>query len=209
MQPARLTRMLAGTLCATLLAAPVAHADQTIQCASDRGRYRYCNVDTGNRVSLSRQLSSTYCRLGDNWGHDRHGVQVDRGCRAEFRVGHDSGRSNKDAAIAAGAAVAGSVLIAALAARNERSNQEVSSWTIGSFSGYDETERSDVNVTILPGGSVTGYAGGHEFTGSLNGSKLELGRYHFNVERSGNGFTATDQSNSRHRVNFRRTGSGY
>jgi hypothetical protein len=99
-----------------MLLAPLARAEETVRCESDRGRYRYCNVGTHNRVSIQHQLSSTGCRLGDNWGYDRHGVWVDRGCRAEFRVGKSSHHSDKDAAVAVGA-VAGLALIAALAAK--------------------------------------------------------------------------------------------
>jgi len=204
----RSARAMAALISATFVLPHAARAEQTFNCESNSGRYHYCRVETGNRVSLTRQLSNTHCRLGDNWGYDRHGVWVDRGCRAEFRVGSSHHDDNKDVAIAAGA-VAGIAIIAALAANKDRNDQDVASWAVGDFSGYDETERSDVRVTILPGGSVTGYAGSHEFTGRLDGHQLDLGRYRFNVERSGNGFTATDRNNSRHRVTFRRTGSGY
>jgi hypothetical protein len=35
---------------------------------------------------LERQLSDARCIRGDNWGVDRGGIWVDRGCAAEFRV---------------------------------------------------------------------------------------------------------------------------
>ena len=131
---------------------------------------------------------------------------VDRGCAADFRVGRDSGGSG--AAIAAGA-VAGIAIAAAIAANKNKSKSEVPSWAVGTFTGYDEVERADVEVTILPGGSVEGTAGDQRFTGTMDGKRLEAGRYHFGVERSGNGFIATDERDSKHRVIFLRTGSGY
>ena len=67
-------------------------ADRTINCESHNYRYRYCRVDTDNRVRLERQISvASRCRFGDTWGYDSRGVWVDRGCQAEFRVGRDGG----------------------------------------------------------------------------------------------------------------------
>ncbi len=56
-----------------------------IRCESQGYRYTYCNVqDHVSDVRLTRQLSDTACIEGVTWGHDRGGVWVDRGCRAEF-----------------------------------------------------------------------------------------------------------------------------
>ena len=57
---------------------------QTIRCESPSNRYRECAMDTRGGVQLTRQLSSTRCEEGRNWGQGRNGVWVDRGCRAEF-----------------------------------------------------------------------------------------------------------------------------
>ena len=202
-----------GAAIATLLltitvTATSARAEDIVQCHSDHGRYRYCQAETSNRVSLRRQLSSTACRQGENWGFDRHGVWVDRGCRAEFTVREDKHRNNnKDVAIAAGAVAA--IAIAAAAASKHSRDDQVPSWAVGTFSGYDAVEGSDIELTILPGGSVTGHAGRHEFSGSYRDERLQAGRYEFRLARAGNGFVATDEKNAAHRVNFLRSGSGY
>jgi hypothetical protein len=58
----------------------------TLRCESDDNRQRRCNTDIRGRVELVRQLSSTRCIQGSNWGWDRGGIWVDRGCRAEFLI---------------------------------------------------------------------------------------------------------------------------
>ena len=71
-----------------------------VNCASDDGRRRYCEIDGTANVRLSRQISGSACREGETWGRDARGIWVDRGCRAEFEVvvgpprdmGRDSGR---------------------------------------------------------------------------------------------------------------------
>jgi len=65
---------------------PGAGYGQTLRCESDKNRHRRCNVQVGRGVDLVRQLSDTRCVRGQNWGWDRSGIWVDRGCRAEFRV---------------------------------------------------------------------------------------------------------------------------
>lgn len=199
-------------VCAGLLLGPLpARAEETIRCESSNFGYRYCRADTDDRVELVRQLSFVHCRQDRSWGYDRRGVWVDRGCAAEFRVGR-SGAHGHDKALAIGAAVAGIALIAALANSKGKQQQEaadVESWAVGSFSGYDEAERTNVELTILPGGSVSGHAGSNAFSGSLSAARLEAGRHLFRIERSGNGFIAIDERNSSHRVVFQRSGGGY
>jgi hypothetical protein len=58
-----------------------------IVCSSDDGGRRYCNADTSRGVILVRQISGSRCQRGRTWGFDRRGIWVDRGCRAEFRLG--------------------------------------------------------------------------------------------------------------------------
>ena len=204
-------KTIAATAClvaATLLAAPVRADERTVTCESRNFRYSYCRADTDNRVSLTRQRSSTRCRLWDNWGYDNRGVWVDRGCAAEFRVGRGGGGMGNEAAIA-GAAIAGVAIAAAIAANKDHHNDSVPSWAVGTFRGYDEIERTDVELTIQPGGSVTGFAGGTSFSGRWESGSLQAGRKRFRVERSGNGFLATDDSGRGNRIFFSRAGSGY
>jgi hypothetical protein len=193
-------------------AAPPARAsespERTITCSSWNYRYRYCRADTDNRVRLERQISfATRCRLGDNWGYDSRGVWVDRGCQAVFRVGRDGG-SGKAAAVVGGVAAA-AIIAAAIASSKSHHDDPVESWAVGTFRGYDEQESRDVELTVVPGGSVTGTAGDASFSGRWEKDRLQLGQFRFRVERSGNGFKAVDESNSAHSVQFRRISSGY
>jgi hypothetical protein len=64
---------------------------QTIYCASDDGKRRYCGADTRGGVQLVRQRSGSPCDRGRTWGYDRNGIWVDRGCRAEFEVSRGGG----------------------------------------------------------------------------------------------------------------------
>lgn len=201
-----LARPVTALVVLGLTVGPVpARADETIRCESRGFRYEYCRVDTDNRVELVRSWSFVNCREGRNWGYDRRGVWVDRGCAGEFRVGHR--RSNDRAVV--GAVVGLAALAAIAAARSKQDSAEVQSWAVGRFSGYDEFERTQVELNIVPGGSLTGRAGGNEFSGTLSGARLEAGRHVFRIERQGNGFVAIDESNAGHRVVFQRIGSGY
>ena len=198
-------KKIAAAVClvaATLLAAPVAADERSITCESRKFRYNYCRVDTDNRVRLERQKSSTRCQLWNNWGYDKRGVWVDRGCAGEFRVGRGGGGNS---AAIAGAAVAAVAIAAAIAANKDHHSDTVPSWAVGTFRGYDDYEETDVELTIQPGGSVTGFASGSSFSGRWEGSQLQAGRHRFRVERSGNGFVAIDDSGRGNRINFRRS----
>ena len=200
------TRPLCALL-AAVLALPVlpARADETIRCESRGFRYQYCRVDTHDRVELVRDYTLIRCREGRNWGYDRRGIWVDGGCHGEFRVsrGH-----NHDKAVV-GALVGLAALAAIASSRAKTESTEVANWAVGTFSGYDDVEQMTVELTIVPGGAVTGHAGSNSFTGSLAGNRLEAGRQLFRIERQGNGFSAVDERNASHRVLFQRTGSGY
>ncbi len=63
----------------------------TIYCASDDGRRKTCPTDTAGGVRLVRQVSGSPCIQGQTWGFNRRNIWVDRGCRADFSVGYDSG----------------------------------------------------------------------------------------------------------------------
>ena len=79
---------LVAAVCLLAVLVPVipARADErTNTCESRNFRYSYCRADTDNRVTITRQRSSTRCRMWDNWGYDGRGLLwVDRGCRARF-----------------------------------------------------------------------------------------------------------------------------
>jgi Protein of unknown function (DUF3011) len=62
-----------------------------IYCSSDNGRRNVCPTDTRGGVQLVRQISGSPCDFGRSWGYDRRGVWVDRGCRADFRIGSGGG----------------------------------------------------------------------------------------------------------------------
>lgn len=95
-----------------------AAAQTTIRCESQGGGYRSCAVNTAGGVTLSRQLSSQGCWQNDTWGYDRNRIWVNRGCRAEFRVGSNH-NSNNDGAKVAGALVLGAIAVAAIANSNK------------------------------------------------------------------------------------------
>jgi hypothetical protein len=59
---------------------------QIISCDSNDQRMRRCNVSVRRDVRLVRQTSRTACVEGRTWGHDRDGVWVNGGCRAEFEI---------------------------------------------------------------------------------------------------------------------------
>jgi hypothetical protein len=198
-------RALAVLLAGALLLPTLAQASRVVHCESRHHMYKRCEVDTEGRVSIERQTSYTACREGQNWGYDHRSIWVDRGCGADFRVGG----SDRNKAIAVGAAVVGLAALAAMASRSDNHSADTAAWAVGSFRGYDEFERTNVELNIVPGGSLTGRAGTHDFTGHLSGSELQAGRTRFRIERSGNGFIATDVNNAGHRVAFVRTGSGY
>jgi hypothetical protein len=61
---------------------------QVISCSSDDMHRHYCPADTRGGVHLVKQNSDSSCKKGKSWGYDERGIWVDRGCRADFQVGH-------------------------------------------------------------------------------------------------------------------------
>jgi hypothetical protein len=57
---------------------------QRITCESREGRYRECRTNFRGQARLFRQLSSSACVVGRDWGSRPGQVWVDNGCRAEF-----------------------------------------------------------------------------------------------------------------------------
>lgn len=62
--------------------------DFTMSCGSPQYNYNFCQVDVGRNghVVLRRQISDRRCVLGANWGWNRAGIWVDKGCSAQFTV---------------------------------------------------------------------------------------------------------------------------
>jgi hypothetical protein len=78
--------------------------DEAVECSSQDFKRERCDVPWRD-ARLERQLSDTRCVRGQNWGIDRHGLWVDRGCSGRFvsaddrghgrdRDRHDYGRDN-------------------------------------------------------------------------------------------------------------------
>lgn len=66
----------------------------TVRCESQDGRRRECNTGFRGNAVISRQLSSTRCVEGQNWGQQRGAVWVSSGCRADFVQGRGNGNGN-------------------------------------------------------------------------------------------------------------------
>jgi hypothetical protein len=60
----------------------------TVTCESRNGHRQYCGVDTSGGVRIVREMSNGACRSSSNWGYDKRGIWVDRGCAAEFAIGN-------------------------------------------------------------------------------------------------------------------------
>jgi len=60
---------------------------QQISCSSDNGKRNFCNADTSRGVRMVNQRSGSPCIEGQTWGSNRNGIWVDKGCRADFRLG--------------------------------------------------------------------------------------------------------------------------
>ena len=59
---------------------------RTVTCKSEGFSYNRCDIGRARDVRLERNLSDTRCRRNDNWGVDRGGIWVDRGCAGRFTV---------------------------------------------------------------------------------------------------------------------------
>ncbi len=64
---------------------PVYGSGQTVDCASQDGRYQECGTPFRGRAVLAQQLSAASCVEGQSWGSRGPGtVWVSGGCRARF-----------------------------------------------------------------------------------------------------------------------------
>lgn len=92
------TALLGSVLVGAFTGLPVRDAEarsRQVICESTHNRRQHCRVDTRGGVRLQRQLSNAPCRQNQTWGYNRDGIWVDRGCRAEFRVGDSDRRRNQ------------------------------------------------------------------------------------------------------------------
>lgn len=63
------------------------YSNRSVTCESERSDRKRCPASIGRaHVEVSRQLSKTNCRFGNNWNYDKNGIYVWDGCRAVFSV---------------------------------------------------------------------------------------------------------------------------
>jgi hypothetical protein len=82
---------LLGLTIALLMFPAFAAAQNSVRCESATGGRNYCGNYNANDVRLDRQIGNSPCVQGQSWGVDRRGLWVDRGCRAFFGIGGNSG----------------------------------------------------------------------------------------------------------------------
>jgi len=178
-----------------------------VVCESVGYRYRYCNANTQDRVSLVREMSTgNLCRQGYGWGYDSGGIWVDRGCRGEFRYGQDN-RRNNDAAIAAG--ILGAFAIGAAVGSSQNQNPapppqpsgSAPSWAVGSFQAWDPDASDHVQLIVYGNGKVTLR---HESGAFVNDGYLRDGMVYWNngkrswFAREGPGVMVGDVATGKH-----------
>ena len=67
---------------------------EAVECRSNNYSLQRCPVPWRD-ARMVRQLSDTQCVRGMNWGVDRNGIWVDRGCAGRFVASH-KGRHDRD-----------------------------------------------------------------------------------------------------------------
>lgn len=110
----------------TPLPQPVEDYAGTLNCESWNYAYQQCNVQTNNRVELTRKIAGK-CNAGRQWGYTGDYIWVDKGCRAEFGYGYRNTRppeKDKDKGPSTGLIIGGIVvaggLIALLASQKKK-----------------------------------------------------------------------------------------
>jgi hypothetical protein len=183
--------------------------ERTIRCESGSfGRYRECRADTENRVELVRELSRNKCRQWNSWGYDRRAVWVDKGCRAEFRVGKDGGIGAGTAAVIG--VVAGAAIIGAIVASKSKgdAHEDASAppdWARGTFGGFSPKHDAELEITIANDGQVSGTGGSQAIGGHVSsGNRLHLGDLEFDMVRESWGFAARQRGDAESIIYFRR-----
>lgn len=214
--PHRHPAVAGGVIVAMLLSCapiPAVAGEDSLRCESRNGRYRYCRVETDNRVTLTRQLSRQRCVLWSTWGYDKRGVWVDNGCRGEFRTGRDGGLSGGQAAAIGG--IAAAVIIGAVIANkagkdNDKDrSRDLPAWANGTYRGFDRGWNGDIELTVYSGSAVEGFVVGREsdrFTGRFEKDRLFLGPDEFKVKPDGDGFVAKHVRDSAREIRFRKVG---
>lgn len=204
-------RLVAALLVTAMVvpAVPASAGERRIRCESDRGgRYRECRVDTDGRVSLIREYSNRRCEQWRTWGYDRRGVWVDRGCRAEFRVGRDRDGGNAGAAAVIGVLAGAAIMAAILAGRDkDRGPDAVAApgWAQGRYRGFSPKEDVTFEIDIDRNGNVRGTANDQTVNGYFaSGDRIFLGNAEFNVREESWGFSAQHRNDSENIVYFRR-----
>ncbi len=192
-------------------------ADTQITCKSDNYHHKSCRLDGPGHVRLTRQISKTKCRQGQNWDYDRHSIWVDDGCAAKFSVKYNQKHSSSSDAGKAIGAIAGIAILGALA--NEagkddkykddnyhggRHSSYVPSWMVGKFRGYNDQYDKDVVMTIKSDGQVTSKAGGTRVSGFINNDELHIGSYLFDITRTSNGFYTNQHGDRSNEVKYHR-----
>ncbi len=64
-----------------------------LTCRSIDNRQQVCRANTGGRVQLLQQYSSTRCVQNSNWRYDRNTITVRDGCQARFGYGYGNNNS--------------------------------------------------------------------------------------------------------------------
>ncbi|MCL7713348.1 DUF3011 domain-containing protein [Stenotrophomonas mori] len=87
---ATLAALLPAALLATEAAAQAPGTVAAVRCESVNNRPQSCTTDWADAI-IVRQLSSTRCVQGQNWGSGNRSVWVSNGCRADFGPGRGGG----------------------------------------------------------------------------------------------------------------------
>ena len=89
-----ITRWFAALLLGVFFMLPTTavRAQESVDCQSRNYSYVRCDADWRD-ARIVRQLSDTRCIKGQNWGIDRRGLWVDRGCGGTFV---EAGRGHRD-----------------------------------------------------------------------------------------------------------------
>jgi hypothetical protein len=94
----RLVGALALLVCGSVVSVSAPRAQgyrDAIECVSRNYGYERCDVPWRD-ARLVRQLSDTTCIRGRNWGIDRRGIWVDRGCAGRFVAEGRHHRGDRD-----------------------------------------------------------------------------------------------------------------
>ena len=184
-------------------ATPVFAAEKkTITCNSRDYARELCKVDNKG-VSLKRQLSVSSCREGRDWGHDKRGIWVDNGCKAEFEVTKESSLSSGEAAAAV---LIGGLLLGALMSGDDddKKNPPATStgtappnWAVGGFRGRNPYTQRNEDLYVDKNGRVKAIRQGETYPGQwLSGQRLNIQAESYQVERIGGGLRLSHHSGS-------------